>query len=58
MSQNDNETIPFNRDKFIRKLFKELRQEALDYKAKKDSTSNENMFIGPKPLMYDFFTAE
>ncbi len=57
MSQND-ETIPFNRDKFIRKLFKELRQKALDYKAKKDGTSNENLFIGEKPLMYDHFIDE
>lgn len=56
MSQND--TIPFNRDKFIRKLFKELREQALAYKAKKDGTSNDNLFLGPKPLMYEFFVDE
>lgn len=56
MSQNN--SVPFNRDKFIRNLFMAMRQEALEYKAKKDSTSNENLFIGPKPLMYDFFIDE
>ncbi len=57
MSQND-ETIPFNRDKFIRKLFKELRQQALDHQQKVESTSNDNLFVGTKPLMYDYFIQE
>ena len=57
MSQNDNAPA-FNRDKFVRKLYVSLRNQALDYKAKKESTSSDNMFIGPKPLMYDFFVQD
>jgi hypothetical protein len=58
MSNNQNESIPFNRDKFVRNLFVELRKQALEYKTRKDGTSSENLFIGAKPLMYDFFVDE
>ena len=57
MSDNHS-SIPFSRDKFLRELFMQLRADALAYKAKKDSTSNDALFIGPKPLLYDLFVTE
>lgn len=57
MSDNQ-QSVPFNRDKFLRALYMALRQEALEYKAKADGTSNDALVLGPKPLMYEFFTAE
>lgn len=51
-------TIPFNRDRFLRELFTHLREEALAYKAQRESTSDDALFIGPKPLLYDFFVTE
>jgi hypothetical protein len=57
MSDNHS-SIPFNRDKFLRELFMQLRADALAYKAKKDSTSNDALVIGPKPLLYDLFVTE
>ena len=50
-----NNNIPFNRDQFIRTLFYKLRDDAVEFKEKKDSTSNDLLFIGTPPLLYEFF---
>ena len=58
MSDPQSPTSPFNRDKFLRELFTQLRADAMAYKAKQESTSNDALFLGPKPLLYDFFVTE
>jgi hypothetical protein len=41
--------------RFIRALRAELNRLAVEHKERKDGTVNDQMFIGPEPLMYQFF---
>ena len=44
--------------KFLRFLRNELRNAAIAYKAKKDGTAGDTVFIGVKPIGYDYFFPE
>lgn len=56
---NDEEFDRSKQDmKFLRSLRAELYRAAVAYKAKKDGTAGDTVFIGLKPIGYDYFFPE